>query len=1256
MFLVRFYFILFLILCSILCELNSFILFLFYVGHCRRFRLVTFRDKDAWTQRYADIKKTNINAFGPNDEDIPTLDDLTKGLPNHERQTFLAADLIGEDVIDGTEAIRSGLAKRGITKTIVMLEGCPKELGCSVVLRGASKPTLKQLKRIFMFMVHVARNLRLETSYLKERRVRLPLEYKIPQVCITCSSSLCVDYGNPPGGRRVRPWNGASTGKNKKDETNRSISGKITAFEHQSILITSVWMTEKSQCCPAEVKGICYYSLQDVSLGQFLRDSCFNLSLKCQNTSCKKSVLEHSLSFIHNDGMIKIAVEQMDDPLPPPPKSARKRSNPSRNKKRQDSSNSEEETAIATWTYCQNCNKVVTPLIYISEDTWQLSFGKFVEIYFYNRDAIIDSKEHNCSCQMQTAAVLYFGCGDLAARFTYETIKPYGVYVRRFLPFDIKHHRDDTLNHLEKISNSSSSLFIRFDKHIEKVSRETRQLFGSAVNKPEHLQLILKELNVIGSEVDHAAKTLQEKIAAVTHSYHNAGEKHSSPHCSNAVLFRLPWHSRRYLSLLTSSWNERLSAIGQTLTAMKKLAASSQSKSSGGRGEIAVVGMNVAANAIVGDGYGAGSPDDVVEGLKRLKQLQDVYSQYNIADIDIQSDTFDMGPDRLGFSHRSSSRRSDFDYNDYDDIHDELENEMLDLSNNDFDSDVAYNDPDADVLMSRRRNAAKESQQELSRSGRPRGKLSRNVSGGSSTALGSYEHPLANQQQDSSKNKAVTPGGAVKSALTRLFNRGNKENDPYMVDLGIFSQGRPRLKPGVDGVVIPVYEDQPSTVIAHSLSSLDYGRQFCEFANDVKTNAESKKPHKPPINVQEERKDIEKRMLVRSKAHIKHTFKELDIKGQQVCKFICTTFWATQFHAVRQAFLSVPTPTSEDSSKQDGGIIDIEKSYVQSLASAHSWAASGGKSGASFSLTEDQRFVVKCISKTELQMFLDCAPAYFEYLSKAFFHGLPTVLCKICGVYQIGITNRITGKRTMENVAIMQNIFYGRKISMTFDLKGTMRGRFAKLLNKNKGDKVEKVPQQKKKKHSKKISRMRSRDSSRKNNNDDNSSAESYSTEYDDSSDSVSSSSEDMSDDEDEGESSSDDVEEEKDNEGAGVTLLDGDFLEFTGGAPLPLNDRAKAVFHMSILNDTLFLSIINVIDYSILVGIDEEKMELVVGIIDFMRQYDILKQMERVGKSLPMVVGSEAPTIIQPPLYKERFTNAMERYFMTVPTKWTTI
>ena len=86
----------------------------------------------------------------------------------------------------------------------------------------------------------------------------------------------------------------------------------------------------------------------------------------------------------------------------------------------------------------------------------------------------------------------------------------------------------------------------------------------------------------------------------------------------------------------------------------------------------------------------------------------------------------------------------------------------------------------------------------------------------------------------------------------------------------------------------------------------------------------------------------------------------------------------------------------------------------------------------------------------------------------------------------------------------------------------------------------------------------------------------------------------------------------------------------------MTLTDRPKAAFHISILNDALFLSIINVLDYSILVGIKKEKIELVVGIIDYMSQYDVLKQMEQVGKSLPMVVGSDAPTIIQLPLYQQ--------------------
>lgn len=94
--------------------------------------------------------------------------------------------------------------------------------------------------------------------------------------------------------------------------------------------------------------------------------------------------------------------------------------------------------------------------------------------------------------------------------------------------------------------------------------------------------------------------------------------------------------------------------------------------------------------------------------------------------------------------------------------------------------------------------------------------------------------------------------------------------------------------------------------------------------------------------------------------------------------------------------------------------------------------------------------------------------------------------------------------------------------------------------------------------------------------------------------------------------------------------------------------------FLKAVQNDTLFLSIVNVVDYSILVGFDDKNHELTVGIIDYLRQYDIIKKMERVGKgSVGMLTGQAEPTIIQPSQYRKRFSAAMERYFMTVPDKW---
>ena len=91
---------------------------------------------------------------------------LLRSLPNHERQAVLAAKQLGEDVLDGNDAVRSGLAKRGVVKSYVLIEGCPKELGCTVILRGASRPALKQVKKVLRFMINAVSSDRLNGMHL----------------------------------------------------------------------------------------------------------------------------------------------------------------------------------------------------------------------------------------------------------------------------------------------------------------------------------------------------------------------------------------------------------------------------------------------------------------------------------------------------------------------------------------------------------------------------------------------------------------------------------------------------------------------------------------------------------------------------------------------------------------------------------------------------------------------------------------------------------------------------------------------------------------------------------------------------------------------------------------------------------------------------------------------------------------------------------------------------------------------------------
>jgi 1-phosphatidylinositol-3-phosphate 5-kinase len=108
-----------------------------------------------------------------------------------------------------------------------------------------------------------------------------------------------------------------------------------------------------------------------------------------------------------------------------------------------------------------------------------------------------------------------------------------------------------------------------------------------------------------------------------------------------------------------------------------------------------------------------------------------------------------------------------------------------------------------------------------------------------------------------------------------------------------------------------------------------------------------------------------------------------------------------------------------------------------------------------------------------------------------------------------------------------------------------------------------------------------------------------------------------------------------------------------TQGFPIPLNPLCKKILNKSIQSDTSFLSRQNIVDYSILLGIDEEKKEIVMGIIDYLHQYTWDKQIETGVKSLGKIAGQSTPTVISPESYKNRFIEAMQHYFMAIPDQF---
>ncbi|KAJ9661097.1 Mitochondrial distribution and morphology protein 12 [Coniosporium apollinis] len=335
---------------------------------------------------------------------------------------------------------------------------------------------------------------------------------------------------------------------------------------------------------------------------------------------------------------------------------------------------------------------------------------------------------------------------------------------------------------------------------------------------------------------------------------------------------------------------------------------------------------------------------------------------------------------------------------------------------------------------------------------------------------------------------------------------------------------------------IIVREDEPSSIIALALSSPDYLSKLQAFR--AQASAEEVGIDVPLQDPDEA--SIERNLLHQANTNIRYAFQNRGVRAQ------CKIFYAQSFDALRRKC----------------GVADR---FVESLSRCLKWDSKGGKTKSLFLKTLDDRFVLKSLSPVEVNAFFKFAPNYFSFVHQNLFKGLPSLIAKMFGLFQVVIKNPATGRDFDWFMLVMENLFYDRVPNRRFDLKGSMRNR--KIQSTGERDEV----------------------------------------------------------------------------------LLDENLVDIIFEQPIFVREHTKKLLSTGVWNDTLFLSLRNVMDYSLMAGFDDERKEIIVGIIDCIRTYTWDKKLESWIKDR----GKNKPTITSPKEYRKRFREAMSAYILQAPNCW---
>lgn len=929
----------------------------------------------------------------------------------------------------------------------------------------------------------------------------------------------------------------------------------LSPSSHRSIHIlnSTVSITHATPCYGPNLIVVDYYTENDKCIGLFLDQIFRDASKTCEE--CGVLFLNHYKSYVHGRGKLDFITERFENVM--------------------DGASHEGLNQRFMWSYCKECKKT-TPIQKMSPETYYYSIGKFFELGFSNSKASYVSSIE-CNHDFFRSHIRYFGLNDLVIRVEYSTIDTYEVIAPRKqlevapsadMALKIKTYSQihdkaqkffqsiasrlyrvkvDTFEESEAGMETIEKLKVKYKDQMDTIDKQLLNLYN-ATEPTVHLPLnsILRKLQELGlywenefndfekrflpSENDitkitqfHLTNFLMERLNSEQSS--DSQKSGDSKDETKVAPLDIPVDEVKAAQLNKDKTNEIGEMIPSSLFRPKvdKLEEKQQNSDDSRKKEN--TDENEQANGEVAIQQQASKQPQ----QNRVAQLAKYFNQMNLDQI---SKEFKQQRERELKKINKFKALPILASKPIVEIYDNIE-DVVDVT----DMEAEKGDR-VEKIESRRKEVNPKEQFEETGEKKKEKSIKEYKKG--------VELP---QPEKNSLLKSLTNFWADRSAS--LW-------DPLAFPLDNMEHTF------ADSDII-VREDEPSSLVSFCLSSNDYklkikmmgdNEDFQEDnigSNDISENKKLKnflkieKKFKKKLSDGDKVHELENVMTKNKSNHLRYQFEDGDTQ------FSCKIFYSEQFEALRRS-------------------CGNGESFIQSLSRCVKWDSSGGKSGSNFLKTLDNRYIVKELSKSELESFIAIAPFYFKYICQSLFSTLSTAIAKIFGFYQIHIKNTTTGKTFRMDFLIMENLFYNHKTTRIFDLKGSMRNRHVQQTG--------------------------------------------------------------------------------KENE----VLLDENMIEYIYELPLFVKEHLKRMLRGSLFNDTSFFSAMDVMDYSLIIGIDDTTKRLYIGIIDWLRTFTWDKKVENWVKGNNLIGGGKKgkdPTIITPKQYRTRFREAMERYILEVPDIW---